>query len=60
MQEKGYSIIPLKVYLKDNHAKVLIGLCKGKKLFDNVTARKIFFVNLPFVKIIFQIISVFL
>lgn len=31
---EGYSIIPLKMYFKDNNIKVLIGLCKGKKLYD--------------------------
>lgn len=30
----GYSLIPLKLYFKGNHAKVLLGLCKGKKLYD--------------------------
>ena len=30
----GYTLIPLKVYLKHNRAKVLIGLCKGKKDYD--------------------------
>lgn len=27
-------LIPLKVYLKNNRAKVLVGVCKGKKLYD--------------------------
>lgn len=30
----GYSLIPLKLYFKGNHAKILLGLCKGKKLYD--------------------------
>ena len=30
----GYTLIPLKVYLKDNRAKLLLGLCKGKKEYD--------------------------
>lgn len=30
----GYTLIPLKLYLKNNHVKVLVGICKGKKLFD--------------------------
>jgi len=30
----GLSIIPLKLYLKNNKAKLLIGLAKGKKLYD--------------------------
>lgn len=32
--EKGYTIMPLQVYLKDSKAKVEIGLAKGKKLYD--------------------------
>ena len=32
--EDGYTLIPLKMYIKNNHAKVLVGLCKGKKLYD--------------------------
>lgn len=32
---KGYSLIPLKIFFnKRNVAKVLIGICKGKKLYD--------------------------
>lgn len=35
MQEKGYACLPLKVYFsKKNVAKVLIGLGRGKKLYD--------------------------
>ena len=30
----GYTLIPLKVYFKNNKAKILLGLCKGKKNFD--------------------------
>ena len=32
--EKGMSIIPTKIYLTTGHAKVEIGLAKGKKLYD--------------------------
>lgn len=32
--EQGLTLIPLKVYLKNNRVKVLLGLCKGKKLYD--------------------------
>jgi SsrA-binding protein len=32
--QKGYTIVPIKVYLKGKHAKVEIALAKGKKLFD--------------------------
>lgn len=31
---EGLTLIPLKIYLKKNYAKVLVGLCKGKKLYD--------------------------
>lgn len=31
---KGYTIMPLKVYLKGSLMKVEIGLCRGKKLHD--------------------------
>ena len=30
----GYTLIPLKLYFKNNKAKILLGLCKGKKTFD--------------------------
>ena len=32
--QKGYSIIPLSIYFSGRWAKVEIGLCKGKKLYD--------------------------
>ena len=32
--EKGYTLVPLKVYLKGSLVKVEIGLAKGKKLHD--------------------------
>ena len=32
--EKGYTIMPLQVYLKDGKCKIEIGLAKGKKLYD--------------------------
>jgi SsrA-binding protein len=34
VQAKGYTIIPLRLYLKDNRAKVEIALARGKKLYD--------------------------
>ncbi|MGJ8730133.1 SsrA-binding protein SmpB [Listeria aquatica] len=33
-KEAGYSIVPLKMYIKDGYAKVLIGVAKGKKKYD--------------------------
>jgi len=32
--QKGYTIVPLKIYLKRGKVKVEIGLAKGKKLYD--------------------------
>ena len=34
LQEKGLTLIPLRVYFKGSLVKVEIGLCKGKKLYD--------------------------
>lgn len=31
---EGLTLIPLKLYFKKNYVKVLVGLCKGKKLYD--------------------------
>lgn len=30
----GYTLIPLKLYFKNNKAKILIGIAKGKKNYD--------------------------
>ena len=30
----GYTLIPLKLYFKGNRAKILLGVCKGKKNYD--------------------------
>ncbi|KRL43212.1 SsrA-binding protein [Companilactobacillus mindensis DSM 14500] len=34
IQEKGITVVPLKVYLKHGFAKVLIGVAEGKKQYD--------------------------
>lgn len=34
MAEKGYTLVPLKVYFKGSLVKVEVGLAKGKKLYD--------------------------
>ncbi len=34
VQEKGFTLIPLKFYLKKGRVKVELGLCKGKKQYD--------------------------
>jgi SsrA-binding protein len=33
-KQQGYAIVPLKVYIKNGYAKLLIGLGKGKKMYD--------------------------
>jgi len=32
--QKGYSLIPLKIYFKEGRAKVEVGLAKGKRQFE--------------------------
>lgn len=34
VKEKGFTLVPIEVYFTDGKAKVLIGLAKGKKLYD--------------------------
>lgn len=34
IKEKGYSLVPLSMYLKRGKVKISIGLAKGKKLYD--------------------------
>lgn len=33
-KEKGYALVPLKVYIRNGFAKVELALAKGKKLYD--------------------------
>lgn|SRR5699024_6836092 len=34
IQQKGYTLVPLKIYIKNGVAKILLGLGKGKKKYD--------------------------
>ena len=34
INEKGYTLVPLKIYLKQSLIKVEVGLCKGKHTYD--------------------------
>ena len=34
VRQKGVTVVPLRVYLKDGRAKLEIALAKGKKLYD--------------------------
>lgn len=40
ISEKGYSIVPIKIYFKDSIIKVEIAIGKGKKLHDKRDAAK--------------------
>jgi SsrA-binding protein len=40
ISEKGYTVVPLKVYFKENWIKVEIALARGKKLHDKRDASK--------------------
>ncbi len=40
IREKGYSVIPLKVYFKHGKAKITIGLARGKRQYDKRHAIK--------------------
>ncbi|MDQ0273423.1 SsrA-binding protein SmpB [Cytobacillus purgationiresistens] len=33
-KESGYALVPLKLYMKNGYAKVLVGLARGKKKYD--------------------------
>ncbi|MFS1514872.1 SsrA-binding protein SmpB [Chengkuizengella sp. SCS-71B] len=40
-KQQGYALVPLKIYIKNGFAKLLLGLGKGKKQFDKrETAKK--------------------
>ena len=34
VQRQGYTLIPMRIYLKDGRMKLELGLCKGKQLHD--------------------------
>jgi SsrA-binding protein len=42
VKQEGLTIIPLTLYFKNGRAKLELGLCKGKKLYDKreVAAKK--------------------
>ncbi|MHA6251822.1 SsrA-binding protein SmpB [Oceanobacillus sp. CAU 1775] len=39
-KQQGYTLVPLKIYIKNGFAKVLIGLGKGKKQYDKRDDKK--------------------
>jgi SsrA-binding protein len=38
--ERGLTLVPLKMYFKRGRAKLLLGICRGKKLFDKRESMK--------------------
>ena len=40
VSRSGYSLIPLDIHFKNGKAKVTIGLCRGKKLYDKRETNK--------------------
>lgn len=38
--EKNLTLVPLKMYFKEGRAKVLLGICRGRKLYDKREAKK--------------------
>ena len=34
LEQQGLTLVPIKLYFKGNKAKILLGLAKGKKLYD--------------------------
>ncbi len=40
VEEKGLTLVPLSVYFKRGYAKVRLGICRGKKLYDKRAALK--------------------
>lgn len=40
VKQLGYTLVPLKVYLKDGFAKCLLGIARGKKNYDKREALK--------------------
>lgn len=40
VEKEGYSLVPVKLYLKDGRAKILIGVAKGKKNYDKKQSLK--------------------
>ena len=40
VEKEGYSLVPVKLYLKGGKAKILLGVARGKKLYDKRQAIK--------------------
>ena len=40
LEKEGYTLIPLELYFNNNHAKIKLGVCKGKHNYDKRRAIK--------------------
>lgn len=40
LEKEGLTLVPLKLYFKDNYVKILLGLARGKKNYDKREAIK--------------------
>ena len=40
LEKEGLTLVPLKLYFKDNYAKILLGVARGKKNYDKREAIK--------------------
>lgn len=40
VREKGFTLVPLRIYFKNGRAKVELGLARGKKLYDKRAAMR--------------------
>ncbi len=40
VQQRGYTLVPIKIYFKEGKAKIELALAKGKKLYDKREALK--------------------
>jgi SsrA-binding protein len=38
VEEKGFTLVPLRLYFKNNIVKVELGLARGKRLYDKKEA----------------------
>jgi SsrA-binding protein len=34
VKERGYTLVPLRVYFRDGKGKIALGVCKGRKTYD--------------------------
>ncbi len=40
VKQRGYTLVPLRVYFRDGRGKIALGVCKGRKAYDKRDALK--------------------